>query len=1181
MKRSWMLMMLLAGLLLFCTACGGDDGDDDDDVVSDGDTDDDDDDDVSDGDTDDDDDDDDVSDGDTDDDDDDDVTDGDTDDDDDDIDGDLDGDEDGDGEEPVLTRLHFHLAHDENFLSINEDYVLHVHGQRIPLVAHTDETRAEHPSLFDEDDTDDDIEPTHYVDVGDLPTDRVLRMHITQRSDNEGHLRTAQGDEVDHGLAFPIIHIPTEARMRLIETSRKSFKRYKDGAGEISEDTLNTYTPLDIAKTVVFHHPDLANLDADTAANIMMNHIEEAPGLNDLAFAIKAMGRHGWYEMDPVMNEDDTQHTFENGDPMFQYNIKDEVIQAAATVVQYVLRTVKNDPSLVGKHYHPTTGVGSLTVPESTRRKDGTYDFNMGKTGFHSGFRSRVASIDGTNVELKFRNDWVRHLGVYAEFYDENDTRISLSESDWMGNAGWLTDTTIRDWLDTDEVKFLSLSSPVPEIFGIPAAGDYTETNVSFDWPDEARYAKIRAGGLGHGGSTDKAITTMGISLTSVFELGIPTILLGVGVGMADGGATLNDLVGDTTLASAIVQFFFSTIWSSGNSDFGSISKKLGRLMGNFLVTRGAQKIVTFIAMDVTEAEVEEEIPFAGWVLAAANIAALTSQLAQASAETASSPWIIENTVSPTHPIQVTINHDPNDYQFPATATHYRLVATFSKTDSRVVERQLPGVTVSDPIVVTLDDMPAGGHVTFTVGFYSDTNWLAGQGQAEFLNVNSDGVTYLDASITIKENLVPLDSNSVYRHKQKLTIDSGAHVWTAALDTPPTATRVNLSEDQATNAISELVNLSINQRTGDLGYVWKAYTPGVLECQNSGTGQMYVYQNLSAKQDPDSNLKFSGCGYNDKPYMFYSLGVPTDEQVGKVNLDLEEQNFVLLPEDDQWLYVRHVDLTPGLDFGIDHTKSYCKFPLRLDSAVVHPLGSIVGINHASPRLFTCTLTDDPVLDADTNVASIAVDQLHNLDQLAVNPALLAKPLALSLGADNAVLVLDDVSDITTTNVKAVIRAFNPDGTPLAYFGDALCDCDDGYIINPDDPTSCIQDDPDADHSGPNGICGGHGSFQQGAFVLSLKEETDPVTYLDFGVEHKGYIYVLSYGNNGDQASDYRMDIYEPDGTWLVRTTNIPADKLTVDLWRNIYTMNYELLLGPSDRSEPSISEWIPPTPPGR
>ena len=91
----------------------------------------------------------------------------------------------------------------------------------------------------------------------------------------------------------------------------------------------------------------------------------------------------------------------------------------------------------------------------------------------------------------------------------------------------------------------------------------------------------------------------------------------------------------------------------------------------------------------------------------------------------------------------------------------------------------------------------------------------------------------------------------------------------------------------------------------------------------------------------------------------------------------------------------------------------------------------------------------------------------------------------------------------------------------------------------------------------------------------------PTAYLDLSVEYTGYLYVLSYtGQPGSLL--YRLDIYTPDGDFLARTTGFNAAKLAVNYWRDIYALNYEVLMLPDGslpaRTEPSVSHWIPSTP---
>ncbi|MBD1228223.1 hypothetical protein [Xenorhabdus griffiniae] len=99
-----------------------------------------------------------------------------------------------------------------------------------------------------------------------------------------------------------------------------------------------------------------------------------------------------------------------------------------------------------------------------------------------------------------------------------------------------------------------------------------------------------------------------------------------------------------------------------------------------------------------------------------------------------------------------------------------------------------------------------------------------------------------------------------------------------------------------------------------------------------------------------------------------------------------------------------------------------------------------------------------------------------------------------------------------------------------------------------------------------------------------------ITYLDVAVESKGYIYVLSYRNEGRDPTDYVLDIYNPDGTFLVtvpdstlvpdpaKRQHIVAAHLAIDSFRTLVAMNYGKFLGENQRTQPQISQWKPTTP---
>lgn len=96
-----------------------------------------------------------------------------------------------------------------------------------------------------------------------------------------------------------------------------------------------------------------------------------------------------------------------------------------------------------------------------------------------------------------------------------------------------------------------------------------------------------------------------------------------------------------------------------------------------------------------------------------------------------------------------------------------------------------------------------------------------------------------------------------------------------------------------------------------------------------------------------------------------------------------------------------------------------------------------------------------------------------------------------------------------------------------------------------------------------------------------------LNYLDMAVEAQGYMYILSYVKDGSESSDYLLDVYAPDGTFLFRSPdaskstnpqNIVGGRLVVDLWRDLYALSYETFKGPNGGIQPGLAHWTP-TPP--
>ncbi|MEZ0612228.1 hypothetical protein ACAW74_27205 [Fibrella sp. WM1] len=111
--------------------------------------------------------------------------------------------------------------------------------------------------------------------------------------------------------------------------------------------------------------------------------------------------------------------------------------------------------------------------------------------------------------------------------------------------------------------------------------------------------------------------------------------------------------------------------------------------------------------------------------------------------------------------------------------------------------------------------------------------------------------------------------------------------------------------------------------------------------------------------------------------------------------------------------------------------------------------------------------------------------------------------------------------------------------------------------------------------------------------FSVNPKNESLTYCDLAIESKGYVYVLAYQTNVPGTAvlntAYVLDVYTPQGEHLFRTPDssltpaaqmqyIAAGKMAIDLWRDVFTLNYEKMAGPQGRTEPTISQWIP-TPP--
>jgi hypothetical protein len=337
----------------------------------------------------------------------------------------------------------------------------------------------------------------------------------------------------------------------------------------------------------------------------------------------------------------------------------------------------------------------------------------------------------------------------------------------------------------------------------------------------------------------------------------------------------------------------------------------------------------------------------------------------------------------------------------------------------------------------------------------------------------------------------------------------------AASSTPPTATRAALCGGRD-DALCALNGITISQRTGMAGYSYDAGGQGgQLRCDGTPAAALQKFQSVFLGRDlgPDNGALALDCGFASPLGVVYERLGPADGS---------GHNFVIQPT-PAGFFVLPLTLAPGdpatLQLNLIQ-ESFGQFAQALDSLALVSGGYLVGVNRTNHKMEILQLPE------------AAVDRVNAPEAVPFNVSksgqgsrigLLDSPVAVT-AFRSTVLILED------GNKR--IQALDVHGNPV-------------------------------------------NQFQNGTSSIVTLDSS--ATYLDIGVEATGFMYVLSFVNNGLNADDYRLDIYTPAGSFLTRTVGVAAANIAVDTLRNVYTLNYEALAG-APLIEPSLSQWEPVTP---
>lgn len=951
---------------------------------------------------------------------------------------------------------------------------------------------------------------THHL-TADLPAGRVQFLWVT-REDPDG----------DSTVVLSTIYVPRYYQLqvaRLMASGMVGAAPRRVPLRVLRDDHIGL-SRRDSAISVVYQHPGLIRLDPMQAAIVRALIAGMDDQLDLLEEVIESQGED-WIVKEPALDFDGRpaldpwQHQ-----PMIQQNPSDTTLAAAESIIADALNLINNELSLEGATWHSHVGRTKQVQPSIAGADPAAVRAAVEDDSFRAiPAQPKGATLHGViiddfslnpatrTVEMPVRNTWLRFVAMYAEFHDPAGQLVRpYSDTDSDKTIYAELDLPLGAPEDRTYRRCLNVAPTNTDYLGIPfRAEDIVPTQVHIRFPHGASQATVVFGTLGLG---DKFAQDemLGSIATLVINVAIPGVLIITTVGSSS-VKKFADLFKKPALLVRMSTLVPASLYDSfKQSDIRPALYQFGKVALD-LCLNGLPLLLETLTQEVGLAQLSQAIPVVGWVIKAARVAAAVSELSQTIYEVTSSPSVFTNVIDLVMTLTVTIKHDPEDFQFPATATHYVVKLLYVGKVAQEITGTISG-TRSDPIVEVFTSVPAGGRATLEVDVLTAEGWVAGHGAtAEFDSTPEHN----QQTITIKENLVPLNDKTVYSHKLKLALDGGRHVWRESA--APTQTRHDLNCDD--DSLCDLGGITVSQAAAMAGYSWQTRGASTVCGGAPTTAATHRVQNISIAQSPEAGLKSGACTYVGKPLLTYALAAGVAAA--------PPRSFYLDPSRGAY-HLRALPLDPGTPIDHDSRTSWGAFSQPLDSLAVHPSGYVAGVSTQNHRLEIVTLPAAPVADDQARFAALKCGR-------GTRVGLLDTPIAVAV--DQKSLAIYVLEAGTTRRVQA----FDVYGNQMLVFD------------------------------------------KQKSAIMSLRRDNGAVEYLDLAVESTGYLYVLSYANGGTQPSDYRLDIYAPDGTFLSRTSGVAAARLAVDRWRNLFTLNYEPLRGPRGL-EPSVSEWIPSTPKG-
>ena len=1009
---------------------------------------------------------------------------------------------------------------------------------------------------------------THHVQGVTLASDICTLAYAHQIiNQSEGTWQMVNVLQMIPDLAHPIAY----GRMRAMTPDGPlphSAKRQKYGLPpaftlqELMEEQV-LIDSTDHARTLIVMQPDLLSAEPVSCAVIKNKYVENNIGTTILSNRIESLGpaqpesvsTAGWATLRPL-NQDDGQ-PFQMADGRNQYFTdlnSDPAIGIGGLIansVRVLHPAIKNDTSFG----MDVTGVA--VPPPDVPSNDFSGKLWLRHDGVAGVSRSLSAALDDTPTgpQLKqvngqmglvlsqpgvtnnpdgsvtltlnnFSNWFLRFLGMYIQFVGPDGNVIplsSLTRSDIFPGAEPLAS------LDLADAYFSGVLPPAFAVAGIPVApGGYS---ITVKLPTTASTLRVFFGGIGGNGAriatAPAQMETLGIALTAAINYGLVDLFMCIGVaGIGAAVALVVGVIGQAAAQEILVGLQGNL--DGAKTDFGKVGLAFLKALLNGFAGKGLSKVVALIFGYVTEATASQMIPVVGLIASVVAAVIGAVQLVETSIEVGISPPVYEFDITRSHDVTVTILPDGN-WLLPEIGytLYYKVNYLFDDASPHFLDAVTVNTPYPDPsIVVPLTNIPQGGQINVSVGFYvrqngqdvSPNDFCAAKGTTGL----QDNLMTNAFTVTLENVKIPITTTTLYTHQAVTTLDSaGNHQWLITANSPAFTPP---SGGQQPGSLGALRSISVRQatpqQTGYLGYSWQGYSSGLLDCSANARGQLDQAANLNTDPAHAQN------GYTNTP-CGQQGGSTAGMKLSYSLLSNDGMNFFL---DTNNLFIRQVSLSNPPAFSNPATgNAFGQLNLPSTALLLHPAGHVVSINNTSHKMEVLKLPGTPQSDSDAQNNYLA----RAVSGQGSRPGLMYQPAAAAVSPEGVVLVLEDSSQNNR------IQAFDVGGNPIPYF-----------------------------------------TKQPTPYFLQL-DATEGATYLDLAVEFSGFLYVLAR----DASGVFRLDIYHPgqsDTQPISTTRNINGAKLCVDFWRSVYTLNYQVLQLPNGQdpglTEPSVSLWMPTYP---